>query len=326
MLQGDVPTLATGNAHAPGIESILIDFSSGSLPSGMTADAQVWCPYIHCASDDRRTHSWSAPHRWFTHWLVVVNLEGMEVIEVDGRSYDIPSGGAYLVQPGSLARLRSPGPSRPAWAHLDLAWDPHRARHPQVHVFTPELGGRRPWLQPDAQVLLGVDLPVLVPKPLLPRFRSGVPTAIRSWRRGDTLSVWRAAQELGLLILACAELLRGETRTSMSPEERLVRAEEAARAGLSAGAGLATMAAAAGLGRSRFCELYTQLRGTTPGSFLRAERLTRAQELLSCPEPSIVEIAAQVGCADATVFGRFFRAATGMTPSSWRIRRRTAPR
>ena len=130
----------------------------------------------------------------------------------------------------------------------------------------------------------------------------------------------------GQLILACAELLRGETRTSMSPEERLVRAEEAARAGLSAGAGLATMAAAAGLGRSRFCELYTQLRGTTPGSFLRAERLTRAQELLSCPEPSIVEIAAQVGCADATVFGRFFRAATGMTPSSWRIRRRTAPR
>ncbi|MCK6490477.1 MAG: helix-turn-helix transcriptional regulator, partial [Planctomycetes bacterium] len=101
----------------------------------------------------------------------------------------------------------------------------------------------------------------------------------------------------------------------------LAHAEEAARAGLAAGASLAAMAAAAGLGRSRFCELYRRLRGTSPGAFLRAERLRRAQELLAHAELPLAEVARQVGYADATVFGRRFRAATGATPGAWRLSR-----
>ncbi len=306
--------------------SVDIDISSGAIVSGMPADPLIWCPYMHCAGDRLRTIPWISPKRLLTHWLAVVSLEGREEIEVDGRAYDIPSGSSYVIQPGSMVRLQSRSASRPAWIHFDLAWDSNRVRHPQVHVYTPELGARAPWLQPRAAAILGCDLPVIVPQSLQARFRLGLRAVVIAWRRGDRLSVNRAAQELGLLMLAYAEHVQGDSGTGMSSEERVVRAEAAVRGGLHIGAGLADMAAAAGLGRSRFCDLYRKLRGISPGEFVRNERLARAQELLSRADTSVVDIAAQVGHADATVFGRFFRSATRMTPTAWRNRPMKPPR
>ncbi len=284
----------------------------------MAADPATWCPYIHVAGADVRVQPWKSPERLLTHWLLVVSAAGREALVVDGRSYDIPSGGGYVVQPGSRADLRSPDGSSPVWVHADLAWDPHRALHPQVHTYTPELGGRGPWMQPRAAELFGIDLPVAVPAALLPAFRGGLPTIVADWRHGGLLRTRRAAANVGLLLLALAEHLGGSGGSTRSAEERVLRAEEVARAGLASGAGLAEMAAAAGLARSRFCALYARVRGGSPGAFLRHERLRRAQELLARPELPVAEVAAQVGYADATVFGRAFRAATGRTPGAWR--------
>lgn len=285
----------------------------------MAADPATWCPYIHVAGADVRAQPWRSPDRLLTHWLAVVSAAGGESIIVDGQAYDIPSGGAYLVQPGSRADLRSPQGSSPVWVHFDLAGDPRRTEHPQVHTYTPELGSRGPWMQPRAPALFGTDLPVVVPTALLPAFRSGLPAVVADWRRGGPLRTRRAAANLGLLLLAVAEQVGGAESGGASPaEERVLRAEEVARAGLASGAGLAEMAAAAGLARSRFCALYARVRGASPGAFLRRERLRRAQELLARPELPVAEIATQVGYADATVFGRAFRAATGRTPGAWR--------
>lgn len=255
--------------------------------------------------------------RVFTHWLAVVSLDGREVIEVDGRRHDIPSGGAYVIQPGSRAELRGPEGSTPVWAHFDLAFDPNRERHPQVHVYTPDLGGRAPWMQPRAVELLGVDMPVVVPSQLQPRFRSLLPEVVADVRRMDPLAALRAAGSLGQLVIAAAELARGAP-VAGGIEQRLARAEAVARSNLASGADLGDMARAAGLGRSRFCQVYARLRGRAPGAFLRAERLARAQELLTRAELTVADVAAQVGFADATVFGRFFRSATGRTPGAWR--------
>lgn len=259
--------------------------------------------------------------RQLSHWLVVLSDQGSEGITVDGRHYDIPSGSSYVIQPGSRVALGSAVGNRPIWIHGDLAYDPQRLTHPQVHVYAPHLGARAAWLQPSAQDVLGVDLPVVVPMVLQSRFRTALPEVVRRWRRGDALSVRRAALDLGSLVLAVAEQVRGDAPVAMPDELRLQRAEEAVRAGLGSGAGLETMSTAAGLGRSRFCELYTRRRGMPPGAFIRNERLLRARDLLASSTLDIGEISVQVGFADATVFGRFFRAATGMSPTAWRDRR-----
>jgi AraC-like DNA-binding protein len=287
---------------------------------GMPSDPAVFAPWIHVAADSPRLHPWISHNRCLTHWLMVYADLGAERILVDGRPYDIPAGSSYLIQPGSSAELRSAVGNRPVWAHFDLAFDPRRAEHPQVHVHAPTLGVRAGWMQPRAQDLLGLDLPVVIPIALQPRIAADLPEVVRLWSRGDLLSVRRAAHELGGLVLAVAEHVRGDSAIAMSPDQRLHRAEEAVRAGLVAGAGLETMAAAAGLGRSRFCELYSRQRGISPGAYIRAERLRRARELLSTSDLDVGEIAVQVGFADATVFGRFFRVATGLTPSAWRAR------
>lgn len=287
----------------------------------MAAEAGTFCPWIHLASDEARQHPWKSPIRQLSHWLAVLSEQGGEGITVDDRHYDIPSGSSYLIQPGSRAMLASAVGSRPIWVHFDLAYDTQRAAHPQVHVYAPQLGARAAWLQPSAHAVLGVDLPVVVPMVLQARFRTLLPEVVRRWRRGDALSVRRAALDLGSLVLAVAEQVRGDAPVAMPDDLRLQRAEDAVRAGLASGAGLESMATAAGLGRSRFCELYTRRRGMSPGAFIRGERLLRARDLLASSELDIGEIAVQVGFADATVFGRFFRSATGQTPSAWRIRR-----
>jgi AraC-like DNA-binding protein len=266
-------------------------------------------------------HRWRSHARLLTHWLAVLSEQGSETITVDGRSYDIPSGSSYLIPPGRRVELASALGNRPIWAHFDLAYDAQRGAHPQIHVYTPAFGRRAAWLQPDAGVMLGVDIPVVVPMVLQPRFRAGLPDLVRRWQRGDALSVRRSAIDLGGLVLAVAEHVRGDIPVSMPVDLRLQRAEEAVRAGLGAGAGLETMAVAAGLGRSRFCELYASRRGVSPGTFIRSERLTRARDLLAASDLGIGEIAAQVGFADATVFGRFFRCATGVSPGAWRAGR-----
>jgi AraC-like DNA-binding protein len=286
----------------------------------MAADPQSFCPWIHIAGGNARNNAWISPARILTHWLLVWSDGGREVITVDGRPYDIGSGQSYLVQPGSLVELRSKHGNRPVWFHFDLAHDPRRAQHPQVHTFAPVLGPRRAWMQPRAPVLFGVDLPVLVPGELELEFRVKLKQILVYWQMGDQHSVRRAAQELGLLMLALVDHAAGGRTISLSLDQRLQRAEDALRAGLSAGAGLTTMASAAGLGRSRFCELYGRQRGLSPGAFIRATRLERSQELLTDSTLAIGEVATQVGFADATVFGRFFRQATGLTPRAWRGR------
>jgi AraC-like DNA-binding protein len=61
--------------------------------------------------------------------------------------------------------------------------------------------------------------------------------------------------------------------------------------------------------------------GTTPGAYLREQRLLTARTMLSDPRHArlaISSIAAAVGFLDLTTFDRAFRRQYGMTPSGWR--------
>jgi len=75
------------------------------------------------------------------------------------------------------------------------------------------------------------------------------------------------------------------------------------------------------MSRSHFCEVYEQVRGSSPGEFLRGERIRQAELLLRRSELSISAIGEMVGYPDPTVFVRSFRLARKVTPGEWRRRR-----
>jgi two-component system response regulator YesN len=106
--------------------------------------------------------------------------------------------------------------------------------------------------------------------------------------------------------------------TTASLESRIVRAEKVAQENLGAAFGVEHFAQAAGMSRSRFSTVYKQLRGTSPGMFLRNERMQRAVELLSVTNRSAADVGVMVGYPDPTAFGRVFRAHTGKTPGQFR--------
>jgi transcriptional regulator GlxA family with amidase domain len=70
----------------------------------------------------------------------------------------------------------------------------------------------------------------------------------------------------------------------------------------------------------RVYTLFERL-GTTPGAYLREQRLLAAQTLLSDPRYSrfgMSSIAAAVGIHDLGTFDRAFRRRYGTTPAAWR--------
>ena len=75
------------------------------------------------------------------------------------------------------------------------------------------------------------------------------------------------------------------------------------------------------LSPDRLTELFTASMGRTPRDYLRYVRVERAKALLDTTDLTAAEIGLRVGFADAAHFSRSFRAATGQTPSGYRVSR-----
>ncbi len=282
----------------------------------------AYCPFVHSCDDSRRPDPWRLPKRRLAHYLLVTSLEGPEELVVDGRSVAVPEGATYLIRPGVLHDLSAPRGNRPAWVHFDVQWDPKRVHHPHAAAYDSELGARAKLLQPQPVDVWGLDLPVLTPSELWPIFADGIGRIIAAWQRGGRIGVLEAAHLLGGLMLNwVGHARRGDAGDASDAEARVARAEAVAARSLGSGFGVDEFAAASGWSRSRFCAVFTALRGRSPGDWLRGERMRAATSLLARPELTVSAVGSLVGYADATVFGRVFRAHHGRSPGAWRRRR-----
>lgn len=81
-----------------------------------------------------------------------------------------------------------------------------------------------------------------------------------------------------------------------------------------------SLAAVAGLSRSRFTELFTESFERTPMEFLQVVRLRAAKRLLTSSALPIKAVAAAVGYASRSHFSRTFQAEFGDAPSAFRDR------
>jgi AraC-like DNA-binding protein len=272
----------------------------------------AWAPRILGAGVRERMHPWRKPWRRLPCWLLVATGDGPETLRLADRMIAIPSGGCYVVPPDTAHALASPG-NRPAFVHLDLVQAGDRAHIPDEESWPAALPPPADMaVQPGATDVLGVVLPVVVPMPWAARFRRALPRIATTWTAGGSLERVRAAMDAAALLVDWAISCR-----AVAGVDPLARAEAAVRAD-PAGMDLGSMATAAGLRPSRFCERYRAARGQAPGAYLRNERLARAKELLAETDLPLADIAVRCGWATPSTLIRAFRSACGSTPDDWR--------
>ena len=81
---------------------------------------------------------------------------------------------------------------------------------------------------------------------------------------------------------------------------------------------LEDMAAQCCMSPGRFSHVFRQCVGIPPHAYLSTLRLEKAKELLLYTPDSLNEIAHQIGMPDPNYFSRFFKQATGLSPSAFR--------
>jgi YesN/AraC family two-component response regulator len=81
---------------------------------------------------------------------------------------------------------------------------------------------------------------------------------------------------------------------------------------------LAAVAGEAGMSPSHFSRIFRKVMGLPYQGYLNSRRITKAKNLLRTTPRSVADIAASLGFADPTGFGRIFKKLTGRTPSAYR--------
>ena len=122
-------------------------------------------------------------------------------------------------------------------------------------------------------------------------------------------------------LLAAAIARRIEPGRAASTDG-VARAIALAEARLEERLGITDLAAAAGMGRSRFHETFRQRTGRTPAAFLLDLKLERAAAMIRGSDQRLVEIALAVGFSEESALCRAFRRRRGVTPASLRSRDR----
>lgn len=277
-------------------------------------------PHVIGCDHEKRTQRWLKPVRRMPWYLLVGNLEGEEVLNVEDEIRKIGPGEAYLIPPGLRCEIGSERGNTLVWIHFEVVDQGGRGGKVEGSCHPAEWAELSPTAQPSPKEVWGVDLPLKVPPSLCPHFVATLPEIVRLWKKHHPLSTMEAQQLLaGLLLNLIAEIWNATNPENRPPlEDRLRRAEMMAQERLGSVFGVSELAAAAGLSRSRFSVLYQQHTGRTPGSFLRDLRIRQAERLLLETNLGISDIAAMVGYSDPSVFGRLFRRVHGCPPLRWR--------
>ena len=126
-----------------------------------------------------------------------------------------------------------------------------------------------------------------------------------------------ALNAAGLLAAAIARRIEGGRAAAT---DGIARAIALAEEQLDERLRIADLAAAAGMGRSQFHEVFRQRTGRTPAAFLLDLRLERAAAMIRSSDHRLVDIALAVGFSEESALCRAFRRRCGVTPASLRMR------
>lgn len=268
-------------------------------------------PYINQARSEQREAGWEIfPAEPHLDYCILALEKGSIEVENGEKPIRIRRGDSVFLPPGPGRRLLTRARSKFHLVTFEL-----------VHIEPdPE-----PRPQPTPEQIWGFPIPLLIAPSFAPRFQKVVPKMVLHSQIGLASRRLDASMMCGALVSEYASWFE-ETRFRQLPKESLIEhAEKVARASLDAQMDVRAFATAAGLAPSRFHEVYREVRGITPYAFLLQARMEKARDLLTHSSWDIASIAAMLGYADASTFGRVFRRVHQCTPSEWRERPRTPP-
>ena len=270
---------------------------------------------IHAVGDGWRRDPWSKPARRLPCHLLVLSLDGRETVRFDDHSHAIVPGEAYLIAAGQRTAIGSPTGNRPLFIHCDLVVDGRADERAAWQWYDDPDGLRIDHWQPSPSTVLQADIGLRPPESVAVLLRLHLPTIIALWRQGEQLAMAEAENQLEGLFLAWARASTARPATD-DTERRIARAEAVALQHLDTPFGVRAFANAAGLRRSRFHQVYLQLRGEAPGAFLRRTRIAVAETILrGGGDPAAAAQAA--GFADRAAFSRAFAHHNGLPPARW---------
>lgn len=110
---------------------------------------------------------------------------------------------------------------------------------------------------------------------------------------------------------------REATQRALSGHQA-IRLEEYVNSHLTQALTLAALADHCGMSRSTFARAFKLRTGTTPFSWIRAQRVKRAKSLLDKTDLPLAAISAECGFADQGHFSRVFSQSLGISPARWR--------
>lgn len=140
----------------------------------------------------------------------------------------------------------------------------------------------------------------------------------RLQRSSDAVQPWLLAVVLidGGFLLPAAKITPASDRLDRA------RLADWIRSHLPENPGVPELAALAGLSPSRFRAIFLSQEEVSAGKFVLAIRTEEARRLLAETREPLKAVAAKLGHADAVVFSRAFKRATGMTPAHYRRQHR----
>jgi len=212
------------------------------------------------------------------------------------RLVSICSGAFVLAAAGLLAGRRA----TTHWHHVEKLV----AKHPDIRVVSDVLYVDEGLLLTSAGSAAGLDL-----CPHIVRRDFGVQIANQVARR-LVMAPHRDGGQLQFI----------KTPVPHRPGTRLVQLLDRIRSRLSEEWPIERIAAEARLSIRSIHRHMCDTMGMAPGEWLRAERVSRARELLEETALPITEIARQVGFGDAGVLREHFRKTVGIAPKAYRTR------
>ena len=242
------------------------------------------------------------PH-WHDSYLIGFTESGVQQFRCRGERNISTAGKVFFLEPGDIHDGDAPteGGFTYRMFYLDAPW-----LEREIATLFEEA---------PANCQLGVPQ-LLFDDPLLVQRIDDAFQAIH----GSDLKIVRQSAIDGLLD-GLTRRLQWRQRSALQPQLPLVaqRARDYLHANLMQDIGLDDLARASGCDRFRLTRAFKQAFGLPPHAYLIQLRLARARQLLG-RGLAPAEVAADLGFADQSHLGRWFRRAYGVTPAYYRKR------
>ncbi|MDF9434139.1 AraC family transcriptional regulator [Chromohalobacter israelensis] len=242
------------------------------------------------------------PH-WHDSYLVGFTEQGVQQFHCRRTRYHSTPGRLFFVEPGEIHDGHAPasGGFTYSMLYLDPAWLQRELR--QFGTPGIALG------EPGFAATLANDAPLI----------AAVANAFATLRRPGT----RLQRDAALDTLLQGMLPHLGWRERRQADPRLPRVARRARDYLHShyeeDIGLQALAEQCGVDRFRLTRAFKAAFGLAPHAYLVQLRLSLARQRLATGEPPAI-VASQLGFADQSHLGRWFRRAYGLTPAAYRQR------